>query len=321
MVRPSIGRAARSPVLLIVGAATRDVVAADPRGWRLGGGVSYGAMATARLGLSVRALIGVDPEAAAAPELAWLRRAGVDLRLVELRRGPVMENRATPDGRLQLVQQASDPLPIEALPPAWRTPDGALLAPVAGELDDAWATVFEPSMSLALAWQGLLRRLIPGQPMAALPLRPRQLIERADIALVSPDDVGPDAAALADLLTRTGQQLVISRGERGAVHVSRAAAGLRWRHVPTIPAGEVRDSTGAGDVFLAAWFAAMLAGRRAGSPLGWRALAVAAAAASLSVRSTGLTGLAGPAEVCRVLRERQTPATPAAGSGPVEPAG
>lgn len=309
MVRPSIGGAARAPVLLIVGAATRDVVAADSRGWRLGGGVTYGAMAAARLGVSVRALIGVDPVAASAPELGALREAGVDLRLVELRRGPVMENRATTAGRLQLVQQASDPLPIEAMPRLWRTPDGTLLAPVAGELDDAWATVFEPTLPVALAWQGLLRRLIAGRPMEALPLRPGRLIARADIALVSADDVGPDAADLPTLLPRAGQQLVISRGERGALHATRTPAGLRWRHVPAVSANEVRDSTGAGDVFLAAWFAAVLAGRRAARHLDWRSLAVAAAAASLSVRGTGLAGLADVPDLCRVLLQRPGPPT------------
>ena len=29
------------PTLVVVGAATRDIDAADPRGWKLGGGVTY----------------------------------------------------------------------------------------------------------------------------------------------------------------------------------------------------------------------------------------------------------------------------------------
>lgn len=44
---------ARSPVVLVVGAASRDVVDDDPRGWRLGGAVTFTSLALARLGLEV----------------------------------------------------------------------------------------------------------------------------------------------------------------------------------------------------------------------------------------------------------------------------
>ena len=45
-----------TPQVVVIGAASRDLVDDDPRGWRLGGGVSYSALALARLGLPVRAL-------------------------------------------------------------------------------------------------------------------------------------------------------------------------------------------------------------------------------------------------------------------------
>ena len=43
-----------------VGSASRDLTDEDPRGWRLGGGVSYCALTTARLGLRTAAIVGVD---------------------------------------------------------------------------------------------------------------------------------------------------------------------------------------------------------------------------------------------------------------------
>ena len=46
------------PDIVVVGAASRDRVEDDPRGWRLGGAVSYAALAIARLGLRVGALVG-----------------------------------------------------------------------------------------------------------------------------------------------------------------------------------------------------------------------------------------------------------------------
>jgi len=103
-----------------VGAASRDVVEDDRRGWRLGGGVSYSALAVARLGLPTRAVIGVDREASTAPELDLLRQAGVDVHLVPLERGPVFVNIERPEGRLQLCHSPSDPVPTEAVPDEWR---------------------------------------------------------------------------------------------------------------------------------------------------------------------------------------------------------
>ena len=43
-----------------VGSACRDIAPEDPRGWRIGGGVMYAALTTARLGLRTAAVVGVD---------------------------------------------------------------------------------------------------------------------------------------------------------------------------------------------------------------------------------------------------------------------
>ncbi len=72
-----------------VGSACRDIAPDDPRGWRLGGGVTYASLTTARLGLRTAAIVGVDATAATASELDLLREAGVDLLLVPLDEGPI----------------------------------------------------------------------------------------------------------------------------------------------------------------------------------------------------------------------------------------
>ena len=81
-----------------VGSACRDVVPEDPRGWRLGGGVTYASLTTARLGLRTAAIVGVDATAATASELDMLRDAGVDLLLVPLDEGPIFHNRRDAEG-------------------------------------------------------------------------------------------------------------------------------------------------------------------------------------------------------------------------------
>ena len=302
------GAANERPVLLTVGAASRDLDARDARGWRLGGGVTYGSMVAARLGMRVRALVGVDETAAGAPELDLLRAAGVEVQVAPLARGPVFDNRQTPGGRVQHVHQAGDHISTDALPPSWRDCGALLLAPVCGELGDEWAAVVSAGVLVGLGWQGLLRRLVPGQPVEHLPLQPRPLIARADIALVSAEDVAAGGASLADLLPRAGQELAVTDGERGALHLRRTGVRRRdfaVRRVPALPARAV-DPTGAGDSFLAAWCAARLAGAARGRTVEeWQALAIGAAVGSAAVESDRLAGLPDVRALCRRLLRPQ----------------
>ena len=99
-----------------VGSACRDVAPEDPRGWRIGGGVMYAALSTARLGLPTAAVVGVDAAAAEATEFELLRDAGVELLMVPLSEGPIYHNLETPRGRVQTCVQVGVPLPIPDLP-------------------------------------------------------------------------------------------------------------------------------------------------------------------------------------------------------------
>src|SRR5512143_2735316 len=106
------------PVVLVVGAAPRDVTMLDPRGWRLGGAVMYASLLLSRLGLDVRALVGVDAVAAQAPELDVLGDAGAVVTLAGLESSPMFENIETEGGRRQRCLAISDLIPLTALPRA-----------------------------------------------------------------------------------------------------------------------------------------------------------------------------------------------------------
>src|SRR6188474_3773917 len=110
----------RRPTILVVGAASRDLDRHDPRGWRLGGAVTYAALAIARLGLPCRVLIGVDDEAASAHELGLLLAAGCEIEYARLRRGPIFDNQETPTGRHQIAHSPSDRIGLRELPRRWR---------------------------------------------------------------------------------------------------------------------------------------------------------------------------------------------------------
>lgn len=282
------------PEVVVVGAASRDIAADDPRGWRLGGGVSYSALTTARLGLATGALVGADAAAADSSELELLREAGVDVRVVPLEHGPVFVNIERPEGRLQECRDWSDPVPVSALPGPWRSAPGWILAPVAAELPDDWAGAPPSEATVAVGWQGLLRELVPGEPVRHLAPGPHPIVGRADLVGLSRDDVERDVA-LVDLYRslRDGSTLAVTQGDQGGL----VADGLendhlRLRHYPSVHSHDPVDPTGAGDVFLAALAAARIQPRLVGGRIAQGLdLLLAAAAASLVLEGPGLLGV------------------------------
>lgn len=279
-----------------VGAASRDLTPDDPRGWRLGGGASYAALTTARLGLATAAIVGVDREAATALELDLLREAGVELHLVPLDEGPVFRNRETAVGRRQTCLASGAPLPPQGVPSAWLAAAAWSLVPVAGEIGDDWATGVPGTTFVALGWQGLLRDLAGGREVTRRAPVGSPLLTRADLVGVSRHDLAPDAdmAGLMRLLRREAW-LIVTDGPQGGRLVRRGAdERIRVRrYAPVRPARQL-DPTGAGDVFLAALLATLIrpdvpapSGRHGVA----RDLRFAAAAASFAIEGPGLSGV------------------------------
>lgn len=295
--RPADGSGARR-VVLVVGAASRDVVPDDPRGWRLGGAVAFCALALARLGLEVRALVGADREAAEAEELEILRAAGVTLAIADLASGPVFDNVA------HLLHSTSDLIPVTALPRHWTSGfDAALFVPVAGEVGDDWAAVARGDAPplVGVGWQGLLRVLRRGDLVRPAPPRASPLLRAATLVVLSREDVDPGTRleALATLLGPAAT-LVQTEGVDGgqALVRDRAGGAAALRRYPAIPSDQVVDPTGAGDVFLATLLAATLLPELSAP---YDAVAFAAAAGSLAVEGPGLAGVPDLAAVRRRL--------------------
>ncbi|MGK2850785.1 MAG: PfkB family carbohydrate kinase [Candidatus Limnocylindrales bacterium] len=279
-----------------VGSAARDVAPDDPRGWRLGGGVTYAALTTARLGLRTGAVVGVDRPAAEATELEALRAAGVQLHLVPLAESPVFHNAETATGRVQIVVAPGVPLDPQALPASWLAAAGWSLVPVADEVGEAWIEAIPAGATVAVGWQGMLRTLVAGQRVVRRPPVSNALLRRADLVGVSHHDVDP-ATRLSDLvaLISPGARLLVTQGERGGLLVRRGGRDPIevLRFLPTRTDREV-DPTGAGDTFLAALLASAVqpsvagpGARRADGP----DLRFAAAAGSLAVEGIGLAGV------------------------------
>jgi sugar/nucleoside kinase (ribokinase family) len=281
--------------VLHVGSASRDLTDDDPRGWRLGGGVTYSALTTARLGLRTAAIVGADAVAAEALELDLLRDAGVEVRIVPLAASPVFRNRESPDGRTQTCLAPGQRLPALDVPIEWSAANAWSIVPVAAEIGDDWAPAVPEDAFVAIGWQGWLRRLGAGRKVARRPPSPSALLRRANLVGVSRHDLAP-ATRLADLRSwlRPDASLLVTDGERGG-QLLRAAddgASISSRYA-AIPADVEVDPTGAGDTFLGALVAAFVQPSIAhdGGPAPESALALAAAAASLVIEQEGLFGV------------------------------
>lgn len=303
------------PDVVVVGAASRDVDADDPRGWRLGGGVTYAALTSARLGVPTAAIIGLDPRAFESPEVQLLARAGVELLRVPLPHGPVFRNVESRGPRVQTCLDPGRRLPLVAVPAAWRDAPAWILAPVAGEIDDAWADRIPGDTLVALGWQGLLRVLRTGAPVARRAPVPGRLVARADLVSLSEHDVPPGTilAGLAPFL-HAGAWIAVTAGAAGGQVAEVMAGGLgRIERYPAVPAEREIDATGAGDTFLAALVACLVRPNRDASRAavpGSRAavdarlvaaVRFAAAAASFTVEGRGVTAVPGRAAVLRRL--------------------
>lgn len=296
------------PTVVVVGAASRDLAPDDPRGWRLGGGVTYGALTLARLGVRTACLMGVDEAAAGAEELDLLHGAGVALLPTLLDHGPVFDNVETPTGRQQDCRSVCDPIPTAALPREWMEAPAFLLAPVADELKAEWADVLPVDATVALGWQGLLRELTVGRAVQRRPPAENALVRRADLVGLSTDDLESESP-LGDLLAllRQDATLILTHGAGGglAVLVGPGGAAAGVVRYPAVAARQV-DPTGAGDVFLASLLAARLRPRLAAG-LGPRGdLRLAAAVSALVVEAAGVTGVPGAAAIAQRIAASRT---------------
>jgi len=290
------------PDVVVAGSAARDIDATDPRGWRLGGGVTYGALACARLGIRTGVLVGVDTVASTAWELDLLLDAGVELIRVELPSGPVFHNQERREGRIQTSIDPGTPMPVDGIPAAWREAPAWILAPVASELPDVWAAQPAATTQVAFAWQGILRRLVAGERVTPLVPGPSALLARADIVGVSVNDLG-SGPAWPDIMAwlRPTVEVLLTAGVHGGLLLQRGSGGgVSGRRFPPVPARVELDATGAGDSTLAALVCARVAGAPGAGRRG-RDLMLAATVGSLIVEGPGLDAVPTLAAVRRRL--------------------
>lgn len=258
------------PDFLVIGHVAKDLTNG---GYRPGGTVVYSALTARNLGRRV----GVVTSAGTDIDLARFLQ-GVDLVRIPSALTTTFRNVYTDEGRLQRVHAVADKIPIEKVPAIWRRAAIVHLGPIADEFQGDIIDLF-PSSILGLTPQGWLRRWDDqGRVLPRCWSEAEERLARIDVLIVSEDDMAGEASPLRSQLG-VPQISVVTQGAKGATLLCQGQEA----HFAARKAKLV-DSTGAGDVFAAAFLVRL---SETGDP--YEAMRFAGAAASLSVERAGIS--------------------------------
>jgi sugar/nucleoside kinase (ribokinase family) len=268
---------------LVFGHASVDLTPAGPR---LGGTVSYAALAARALGVRVGIVTSVRADA----PLEALK--GIPIVTIPSENSTTFENIATAHGRKQVVHHVAEPLRLEHIPPAWRTAPIIHLAPLAQEFPTSLVAGVSASL-VGLTPQGWMRGWDQHGHVHPVPLEgAEQILPHVGAMIISLEDVGGDEEKVEFFAHHT-RLLAVTDAAAGSV--------LYWngdrRRFNAPPVKEV-DSTGAGDIYAAAFFVRLYSTR---DP--WEAARFATRFAAYSVTRPGLAGIPTESEIQACMLE------------------
>lgn len=273
----------------------------------LGGTALYSAMTAAKLGWRAAVLtkgaFGIQYQDWKIPSLDEFAD-NIEIIVQEADAPTIFVNEYLVGRRVQSIRHWAQPIDLRGLPPHWRNAKVMHLGPVAQEIDQRQAASLQGGF-LGVTPQGWMRdwpkatggRVTHGQ-LRIVP----QLLDEIDSLIVSSEEI-PYARTAVD---RVGRRRlgVITFGENGA-RVIRPEPGVERGRIdtPTITTDlpgfdiPVKDLTGAGDVFAAAFFIKAVEATSSAEAAG----AFANATAALSLREVGPHGLPTRADVDALL--------------------
>lgn len=225
---------------LVVGHVTRDLT--PDGGFRAGGTATYSALAAHRLGARVGVVTSADPTFALFHETPAIRTAR---RISE--QTTAFENIYIAGRRQQFIRAVAATLTSDDLPSGWEQIPVIHLGPVAQEISSSLVDRLHGKL-LGVTPQGWLRRwdehglVSPSEWVGG-----DEMLSRADVVVVSMEDLGDSRAGLARYV-RQARLLVLTVGAKGAIVHHRGQQ-------TSVPAYEVneQDPTGAGDLFATAF--------------------------------------------------------------------
>ena len=256
---------------LAIGHLTIDLT---PNGPRIGGTAAYSALTARALGLRVGIVTSWGEELPLGP------LAGIPIVSFPTEKSTTFENIETNQGRIQYLYHVAPSLHLNLIPDSWHNAPIVHLAPIAQEVDPSLVRYF-PSALIGVTPQGWLRTWdianrvsITEWPEASF------VLQRAGAAVISINDIAQDEAQVEEMASAC-RILAVTESAHGA--------RLYWngdiRRFRPPEVAEI-DSTGAGDIFAACFFARLYTTR---DP--WEAARFATQLSALSVTRGGTNGI------------------------------
>jgi len=268
---------------LMIGHITLDKTPAGPR---LGGTTTFSSLMARALGLRVGIVTSWGSEIPLGP-LA-------DFPIINLpaEHSTTFENITTPDGRIQTLFHTANTIDLNLIPEEWLSASIVHIGPIAQEVEPTIVRHLSNSL-VGVTPQGWLRSwsedgsVNPTEwPEAAF------VLSNVGAAVISVEDLGYDESRIEEMATACRVLAVTEHSE--GVRLFWNGDVRRFRP----PVVKEVDTTGAGDIFAAAFFFRMFTTR---DP--WEAARFATHLAAISVTRSGLEGIPTLEEIQETMAE------------------
>lgn len=220
----------------------------------LGGGVSYSAVAAARLGIPATIITKCPADH---PYIAELTSYGIDVVVLPSKKNTITsfsniyDTRGRRTQKVLGQQESITATDIETVSKEMFKDATILVAPVVGEVDMDLFSVLAKKGTLAITPQGYFRHIESNGSVRQKPWSGfRQYLPHADIVIFSEEDVSIDGVVNKTLLEDIKKAVkitILTRAENGATIFAYGTS----LHIPafSLKSIEIKDFTGAGDTF------------------------------------------------------------------------
>lgn len=268
---------------LMIGHITRDIT---PDGPRIGGTAAYSSLTAKALGLRVGIVTSWGTE------LPPGKLGDIPMINLPAEHSTTFENISTPEGRIQSIYHVAQTIELNQVPNEWLNSPIVHLGPVAQEIEPTIVRHFSNSL-LGTTPQGWLRtwtddgQVIPSEwPEGAF------VLSNAGAAVVSVEDLGYDEARIEELASACRVLAVTEHSDGVRLFWNGDVRRFRPPEMTSV------DSTGAGDIFAAAFFFRLYTTR---DP--WEAARFATQLAAISVTRVRLDSIPTREEIQECMAE------------------